>query len=132
MLDRNALENSSLLAVVKTAGATSDNPQVQSSLPGSDWLDVKAFPEALFESTRITVNDTGEFAITGQLTIKGISTEVNFSMSVTEENGQQFATGKFTIDRRDYAIGMKSQRTDENVGFDVIIHFHFELSSDDA
>ena len=132
VLDRNALENSSLLAVVKTAGATSDNPQVQSSLPGSDWFDVKAFPEALFESTRITVNDTGEFAITGQLTIKGISTEVNFPMSVTEENGQQFATGKFTIDRRDYAIGMKSQRTDENVGFDVIIHFHFELSSDDA
>ena len=122
--------------MVKTAGATSDNPQVQSSLPGSDWFDVKAFPEALFESTRITVNDAGndagEFAITGQLTIKGITTEVNFPMSVTEENGQQFATGKFTIDRRDYAIGMKSQRTDENVGFDVIIHFHFELSSDDA
>ena len=93
---------------------------------------MNAFPEARFESTGITVNDSGGFMITGQLTIKGTSTEVSFPMSVTEENGQQFATGKFTIDRRDYAIGMKSQRTDENVGFDVIIHFHFELSSDDA
>ena len=118
--------------MVKTAGATSDNPQVQSSLPGSDWFDVKAFPEARFESTRITVNDSGEFAVTGQLTIKGISTEVNFPMSVSDENGQQFASGKFPIDRRDYAIGMKSQGTDDNVGFDVIIHFRFELSSEDA
>ena len=132
VLDRNALENSSLVAVVKTAGATSDNPQVQSSLPGSDWFDVKAFPEARFESTRITVNDSGEFAVTGQLTIKGISTEVNFPMSISDENGQQFASGKFPIDRRDYAIGMKSQGTDDNVGFDVIIHFRFELSSEDA
>jgi len=104
------------VAVVKTAGATSDNPQVQSSLPGSDWFDV----------------NSGEFAVTGQLTIKGVSTEVNFPMSVSDENGQQFATGKFAIDRRDYAIGMKSQGTDDNVGFDVIIHFRFELSSEDA
>lgn len=131
VLDESAPENSSIIAVVETAGVTSDSPQVQSSLPGSEWFDVEAYPEARFTSTSVQVNEPGEFAVTGQLTIKGISTEVSFPMSVSDENGQRFANGQFSIDRRDYDIGMESQATDEYVGFDVIIHFRFELSSGD-
>ena len=129
VLDKSAVERSSIVALVNTAGTTSDNPQVQASLPGPEWFDVEAFPEARFASTSVSVNETGDFSITGQLTIKDVSTEISFPMSVIDENGQRFANGQFSIDRRDYNIGMDSQSSDEYVGFDVTIHFRFELSS---
>jgi len=131
-LDSNAPEQSSIVAIVQTAGASSDNAQVQSSLPGSEWFDVEAYPEARFESTNITVSETGNFNVSGILSIKATSSSVSFPMTVIDENGQRYATGKFAIDRREFDIGMQSQTTEEYVGFQVTIEFRFELSQGSA
>jgi len=131
-LDSDNPANSSIVAIVSTVGTTSDNPQVQSSLPGSEWFDVDNYREALFESTAIVAEESGDFSVTGNLTIKGVLTTVSFPMAIVDEDGQRFATGEFSIDRRDYDIGMQSQATDDYVGFNVVIRFRFELSSGDA
>jgi len=120
--------DSTLKAVVFTQSVTSDNPQLASSLPDTEWFDVETHPEASFESSLITADADGILQVTGTLTIKEASVEVQFPMHFVDEDGQRFAKGEFLVDRRDFNIGMESQGGDGTVSFDVLIRFRFALA----
>ena len=151
-IDTQNPENSSIVAVVNTTSVSSDNTQVEGSLPDPEWFDINAYPEARFESTSITAGADGILRVEGNLTIKTTTQSVRFAMSLSDEgsvlesdqgsaqesdqesgqeSGQeskQVARGEFVIDRRDFNVGMQSQSTEEYVGFDVIVRFRFDIS----
>ncbi len=131
-IDTDTPSNSTIVAVVKTGTLTSDNAQVEGSLPDTDWFDSEGFPEARFESTDISANDDGTLAVVGSLTIKETTTQVSFPMSLSDEEGVQVARGEFVIDRKEYNIGMQSQSGDGTVGFDVTVKFRFDIGVDSA
>ncbi len=128
VIDTNTPANSSIVAVVTTASLTSDNSQVEGSLPDTEWFDVEGYPEARFESTTISGIDETTLQVEGNLTIKSTTQGVSFPMSLTtEEDGKQVARGEFDIDRQVFDIGMDSQSTDEYVGFNVTVRFRFDI-----
>ncbi|MFK8078922.1 MAG: cytochrome b/b6 domain-containing protein [Granulosicoccus sp.] len=127
-INTQAPDNSSIVAVVNTSTLSSENAQVEGSLPDPEWFDVAAYPEARFDSTAITANADGTFQVDGNLTIKANTQTISFPMSLTDEDDKQVARGEFTIDRREFNIGMDSQPTDEYVGFNVTIRFRFDIS----
>ena len=128
-IDESNLTTSSISARVQTASVSSENDQVAGSLPDEDWFDVENFPEASFESTNIEASEDGALLVTGDLTLKATTQSVQFPMTITLEEEIQVARGEFSIDRRDYTIGMDSQDNDDFVGFNVLIRFRFDILS---
>jgi polyisoprenoid-binding protein YceI len=108
---------------------SSENPQVEGSLPDTEWFDVVGYPEARFESTNIEAQADGTLMVQGDITIKGTLQSIQFPMSISDEEGQQVARGSFVIDRREFNIGMESQSDDDTVGFDVTVQFRFDIGA---
>ncbi|MBX2884928.1 MAG: cytochrome b/b6 domain-containing protein [Granulosicoccus sp.] len=120
-------EEGSLTATVKTATAATGDMQVDSSLSAPDWFGSTAFPEARFTSTEITTSSAEELTVKGMLTIKDISQEVEFPMTLSAGQEGRKATGGFTINRLDFDIGKTDQPDDATVGYNVVIQFSFKL-----
>lgn len=132
VIDEADPSQSTLLARVNTASVTSSNMQVAGSLPETEWFDVENHPEAVFQSTRIESGENGLLQVTGELLIKQTSMEISFPMQLSDEDGVRVARGEFSIDRREFDIGMDSQSGDDFVGFDVIVRFRFDITEADA
>jgi len=126
--DKQDPGSTTLSATVQTQSLSSGDSQIDSTLPEADWFNVAAHPEATFKSTDVVVENESTLQMTGQLEIKGISREVNFPLTISEESGTQSASGGFTINRLDFDIGKVDQPDDSTVGFNVIIHFNFDLN----
>ncbi len=127
-IDEARPENTTIVARVQTASLSSENLQVAGSLPDEDWFDVAQYPEALFESTLVEPGPEGTLLVTGDLTIKDVTTSVSFPMTLSNEDEKRVARGEFSIDRQDYVIGMESQTSDNFVGFIVTIKFRFDIA----
>ncbi len=132
VIDETTPANSSITARVQTTSLSSEDSQVEGSLPDSEWFNVAQFPEAVFTSTRVEPGDDGTLLVTGDLTIKEATTSVSFPMTLSDEDGKRVARGEFSIDRRDYDIGMESQDNDDFVGFDVLVKFRFDIALPDG
>jgi len=117
--------NSRLSASVKTASLTSDNAQVQSGLPGTEWFDSENYPTANFESTSFKRLSDTEFSVEGTLSIKDIVLPHTFTLVLSDTNGNTTANGEFLVDRLAYQLGMQSQPTAEYVDAAVTVVFEF-------
>lgn len=100
------------------------NANLQGHLMSPDFFDVPTYPEAVFEITGITVTtdtiveteDPGQtevsrykvtnptHRISGNLTIKDQTKNIEFPAKVTVANGTVEAMAKFTIDRTNWGI----------------------------
>lgn len=128
-LDANRPDASSLTATVPTVAPTSINSQVQGSLTDPEWFDSENHPDATFTSSKISSTAESQFEVEGTLTIKGVTHAHRFTLTVSESDNRNIATGEFIVDRMAYQLGLESQPTDEIVGKDVKIAFEFELLS---
>ncbi|UTW56706.1 YceI family protein [Kordiimonas sp. SCSIO 12610] len=61
---------------IKTDSLDSNHAERDKHLRSGDFLNVSKFPEAKFESTRVTINGEGEGTIYGNLTLHGVTKEV--------------------------------------------------------
>ncbi len=118
---------STIVARVQTTSLSIENPQVAGSLPEPEWFDVQNYPEAVFESGSIAAADNGSLLVTGNLTIKETTREVSFPMTFSDEDGTRVVRGEFTIDRREFSIGLESQQSDDFVGYPVVVKFRFDI-----
>jgi len=93
-----------------------------SHLRSEDFFDVKKFPAITFESQR--VEGSGRRAnVYGQLTIHGVTREVEVPVEIAISDVALMAKGEFVINRRDY--GMNYQSSLNPVGNDVRVQFTF-------
>lgn len=123
-LDKNNPGASSLAATVPTGNVQTTDASVTDSLPATDWFDSSQYPEATFESTKIERgNNDNELMITGSLTLKNISREISFPLTIDDTTTT--ATGTFVINRLDFDVGKSEQPDDGTVGFNVLINFSF-------
>lgn len=136
-LDEANPSSGTLSAVVQTASVSSPNPQVDGSIRDAEWFDVDAYPEARFEATAIAAAEAdadgrATLSVGGTLTIKDRPLDVEFPMTLLDEDGVRVARGEFTVDRREFDLGMSSQPDDSSVDYPVLIRFRFELEAPDA
>ena len=128
-LDEGNPEASRIEARVETGGVTSDNSQMAASLPNGDWFDSENHPEATFASSAIRRVDETTLEVDGTLTIKGNALDVTFPMTLADEEGKRVARGEFTVDRREFELGLDSQATDDYVDYPVLIRFRFDIAA---
>jgi polyisoprenoid-binding protein YceI len=79
-LDEADLTNSHVQATIDAASISTRDPQRDAHLKSADFFDVGKVPTLSFQSKRITRTSDGEFAVEGELTIRGVSREVVFAV----------------------------------------------------
>jgi polyisoprenoid-binding protein YceI len=100
----------SISATLDPGKLDSKNENRDSDLRGPDFFDTAKFSTISFKSTKIVPGTGGEFAVTGDLTIHGITKSVTMEAkmlgTMTDGRGRQRAGYEATlkIDRRDFGM----------------------------
>jgi len=79
-LDESDLANSRVEALIEAASIETHDAQRDAHLKSADFLDVEKFPTLSLKSTRISLVRDGELAVEGDLTIRGVTRKVLFSV----------------------------------------------------
>jgi len=109
--------------VIDTASASSGDTQRDEAMPDSDWFDVAAFPQAVFDATGFTPAGGDKFTTTGTLTIRGVSQKVVLPFTLDVANGVATAKGTLNLTRTDYGVGQGAWASGDNVGLAVGVSF---------
>lgn len=91
-------------------------------LKNEDFFDVANHPTSTLVFTKVVDNKSGNYTVTGDLTIKNITKSITFDISLAADK----ATTKLTIDRTKYDIKYASGSFFENLG-DKTIEDNFTL-----
>ena len=79
-LDESNLGKSRVDAVIEAASIQTHDAQRDAHLKSADFFDVEKFPTLSFKSTNINVLREGELTVEGDLTIRGVTRKVVFSV----------------------------------------------------
>ncbi len=67
--------------IVKTASIDVNFPKFEEDLRGGSWFNSEEFPEAVFESTSVSLDESGSGTITGDFTLLGVTKPVTFDVT---------------------------------------------------
>jgi polyisoprenoid-binding protein YceI len=101
--------------------------RLEGHLKSDDFFSTEKFPTATFVTSKIESKGGDQYAVKGNLTIKGISNEIEFPATIQIANGQLNAKAKIVVDRTKYDIKYRSGNFFENLG-DKAIEDNFELN----
>jgi polyisoprenoid-binding protein YceI len=79
-LDESDLTNSRVEALIEAASLETRDAQRDTHLKSADFFDAEKFPTLTFKSMRISQVRDGELAVEGNLTIRGVTRKVLFSV----------------------------------------------------
>lgn len=128
-LDPKNPQAGSVSLAIDTGSARFGAPELDAEVPRAPWLDVARFPQAGFQSTRITAAGAGRFDVRGKLTIKGQARDIAVPVSLQPAaGGLTQASGSFTIQRLDFAIGSGEWTDTSLLGNDVQLRFRLVFS----
>jgi polyisoprenoid-binding protein YceI len=91
-------------------------------LKADDFFGTEKFPTATLVFKKIATKGANLYAVTADLTIKGITKPVTFDLATTANS----ASTKFNVDRTKYDIKYNSKSFFESIG-DKAIYDDFEL-----
>lgn len=79
-LDEADVTRSRVEATLEAGSISTNEPQRDAHLRSADFFDVEKFPTLSFRSTRIESQGEGKLAVTGELTIHGVTRSVVFDV----------------------------------------------------
>lgn len=103
------LADSSVEATVQIASVNTKDANRDAHLKGEDFFNAEQFPTMTFKSTAVK-GDAGEFVLVGDLTIRGVSKEVEFEAELGGEAVDAFGATRVgffastTISRKEFGI----------------------------
>jgi polyisoprenoid-binding protein YceI len=100
------------------AGSSNANDELQKPA----WFDTATYPVATFESTGVKALGDNRYEITGQLTLRGTTREVDVPVLLKAENAIGIFEGKLKLKRSDFKIG-EGEWADTAVSDDINIKF---------
>lgn len=117
--DPNRLADARVDGVIDLSAATTNDRTVNASLPGPDWFDVKANPNARLQLLQFSQAKPGHYVARGTLTLRGVAVPVALPFTLAINGDTATMTGEAVLDRRPFRIGMESDATASWVGFRV-------------
>ena len=109
-IDHAKPETSSVEFAIKTASVDTSNSQRDEHLRSADFFDAAANPEITFKSTKVKSTSKDSYAVTGTLTLRGVSKEVTLPVTVLGEGKDPMGNEKIgfevetSLNRKDYNI----------------------------
>lgn len=103
--DPAAPEQAKIKATIETGSASTGSAQFDGMLPGPDFFDVAGFPQAVFQSTKVTALGGDAYRAEGTLTIRDISQPVTLDFTLNISDDTAAANGTATISRAAHQVG---------------------------
>src|SRR5256886_16249569 len=125
-IDPDHPEASSVEVTIQTASLRTHNSQRDNDLRSSNFLEVDKYPTITFKSTRIEPAGTDRYAMTGELTIKGVTKPVTLSVVRYGEFNDPETMGH----RIGYAAETTVNRKDFGMRFDMVRDGRFIVSNE--
>jgi len=104
-LDPTVLSAATLNAQVDTGSVKTGDSQVDLTVVTEEWFASTMHPHATFESTGFVAADSGKYIVSGNMTIRGITQVIEFTMSPIDPSSTAAYHGALIINRSDYKIG---------------------------
>lgn len=108
--DSAAPEKSSINVTIQTDSIDSNHAERDKHLKNEDFLNVKKFPTASFNSTGFKVVDANNAVVSGDFTLHGVTKNISFPVQKIGEGKDPWGgyragfTGKTTLKLADYGI----------------------------
>ncbi len=105
-----AIEDSRVEAEMQAGSINTGQAQRDEHLRSADFFDVEQFPTLSFRSSAISRGPDGDLMVTGELTIHGVTREVELTVNETGRGTDPWGnerigfTAETTIDRRDFDL----------------------------
>lgn len=100
--DADNPENSSVEVTVQTASVDSNHSERDKHLRSEDFLYVEEYPQATFESTSVEMQDEDSATVTGDLTLRGVTREIELDMELIKHGTDPW---------NDYRMGFEGTTT---------------------
>lgn len=105
------------------------NKKFVGHLKSDDFFSVEKHPNSTFEITSVKPAANGQYTVTGNLSIKGITNEISFPAKISVDKNVVKANGTAKIDRTKWDIRYGSGKFFASLG-DNMIYDEFEISFD--
>ena len=109
--DEKDLANSGIDATVQVASVNTRNQKRDDHLRSADFFDAEKFPTIHFVSKKITRQDAQTYAVTGDLTMKGVTHEIMVPVTIAGPVMNPMSKvptlgleAHFKINRQDYGV----------------------------
>lgn len=113
---------SSVEVTIPMTALASFVPDLDAHLKSADFFDVGKFPEASFKSTRVAAAGVNQLAVTGELTIKGISKPVTLAVTLNGAGAHPMLkkqaigfTATATIKRSDFGVAAYAPNVSDEI-----------------
>ena len=109
-LDENNPVNTNLDIQIETASVNTREPKRDDHLRSADFFNAEAYPTITFKSKQVKVVDDSHAVLVGDLTIKGVTHEVNMDVEFTGKAKSPYGkisygfTGSASINRKDWGL----------------------------
>ena len=126
--------NSSVTVTIQAASVTTGNEQRDGHLKTPDFFDIENYPQITFVSTHVE-RDGSEWAITGDLTINGVTKSVTVPFEETGSAKDPFGNtrvgfeGAATIDRTDWNLKFNATLETGGVLVSEKVKLEFDVSA---
>ncbi|HEY6564857.1 MAG TPA: YceI family protein, partial [Pirellulaceae bacterium] len=121
-LNANGKDLESVELVVDTTSLWTPIPNLTNHLQSPDFLDVREYPKATFQSTAVeSGGDEGQVTIVGKFTLHGTTQELKIPAEVQVTDAGLTLVGSFTLDRGAFGMDQLQDRVVNEVGITVVI-----------
>lgn len=103
--------------------------KLEGHLKSDDFFGVEKFPDAKFDITNASELGEGNYKVKGNITIKGITKSIEFTVNLHNHDESVHVSGKILIDRSKFNVRYGSGSFFDNLG-DKTIYDEFELNLD--
>lgn len=135
LIDTESLPTSSVELAIAAKSIDTGVDRRDGHLRSSDFLDIDNHPEITFKSKSIRAKGDGEFEVTGDLTIRGVTRQVVMPVTLAGPikdmggNARVGIEGSLTINRQDYGVSWNRLLDSGGVVVSDEVKISFELEA---
>jgi polyisoprenoid-binding protein YceI len=109
------------LVVIKTCSAHTGDTQRDEAMPGADWFNCAAMPDATFKADSFRSLGANKFEADGTLSIRGISKPLTLPFTFIPTGNKAVVTGSVDILRTDFGVGQNAWSSGQWVALKVTV-----------
>jgi len=129
------VSKSELTVVIDAASIETGNPDRDKHLRSNDFFAMEQFPEIRFGSTSFKELGEGRYAVSGELTMKGVTKPVTLELSYTGEATDPYGNrrigleGSAVIDRTEWGVNYNAALESGGVLLGEKVSLEFDISA---
>jgi polyisoprenoid-binding protein YceI len=134
-LDAEDPTRSHLHVVIQAASIDTRNADRDGHLRGNDFFDMATYPEITFTSTSVSRTGATEYAVTGDLTMKGVTKSITVPFELSGPAVDPFGAtrigleGSVVVNRKDWGVNWNAPLETGGVLVSEKVTLEFEVSA---